>query len=167
MVFLKISQICEVFKITHFEKHLRPTASGYFTGSPPLYSFPTVYLFNVSNHSVVFVLSPFHMVSKFLIIYNLKIIDYQEYYNWHLARHWCTIMGSLWRDIAEIIRPVTYVSVRLEAINVIIRTIIMNIIGNRRQISLLTLSELINFCSTWNYEKPISFLMISGAIEVN
>ena len=167
MVFLKISQICEVFKITHFEKHLRPTASGYFTGSPPLYSFRTVYLFNVSNHSVVFVLSPFHMVSKFLIIYNLKIIDYQEYYNWHLARHWCTIMGSLWRDIAEIIRPVTYVSVRLEAINVIIRTIIMNIIGNRRQISLLTLSELINFCSTWNYQKPISFLMISGAIEVN
>ena len=167
MVFLKISQICEVFKITHFEKHLRPTASGYFTGSPPLYSFPTVYLFSVSNHSVVFVLSPFHMVSKFLIIYNLKLIDYQEYYNWHLARHWCTIMGSLWRDIAKIIRPVTYVSVCLEAINVIIRTIIMNIIGNRRQISLLTLSELINFCSTWNYQKPISFLMISGAIEVN
>ena len=43
----------------------------------------------------------------------------------------------------------------------------MNIIGNRRQISLLTLSELINFSSTWNYQKPISFLMISGAIEVN
>ena len=43
----------------------------------------------------------------------------------------------------------------------------MNIIGNRRQISLLTLTELINFCSNWNYQKPIGFLMISAAIEVN
>ena len=35
--------------------------------------------------------------------------------------------------------------------------------------SLLTLSELkwINFCSSWNHQKTVGFMIISGGIEVN
>ena len=38
---------------------------------------------------------------------------------------------------------------------------------DRLQISLLMLSELINFYSPWNHQKTYGFLMISGGIEVN
>ena len=64
------------------------------------------------------------------------------HYGFPVARHNMVINIMIeFNGIIEIIRPVTYVSVRPEGINIIIRTMIMNTIGDRRHISLLILGE--------------------------
>ena len=48
-------------------------------------------------------------------------------------------------------------------------TLTMQYFSDRLQISLLILKEFkqINFCSPWNHQNYMGFLMLSGGIEIN
>ena len=59
-----------------------------------------------------------------------------------------------------------YVQISMSLFQRLVNSKHVFILRDRRQIE-VNLSELINFCYPWNYQKIYCFLMISGEIEVN